>query len=438
MRDLAIVNRPIASLRPRARNPRTHPKKQIGQIASSIRIFGFVNPVLVDALNRIIAGHGRVEAAKLVGMTEVPTVQVDHLSEEQIRAYVIADNKLAENAGWDRDLLRIELLEIEANFEVSIPLLGFAPAEVDAILAEVAKSRTGDDEVPPIDVMQPAVSRVGDLWRIARHRLLCGDALKPESYDRLLDGELAQTAINDPPYNVKIDGHVSGLGKNHHAEFAMASGEMDQVEFTRFLATVFANLAAHSVDGSIHYICMDWRHMSEVLEAARRPYRELKNLCVWTKTNGGMGSFYRSQHELVFVFKNGTAPHINNVELGKHGRNRTNVWNYAGVNTFGQDREAELAMHPTVKPVAMIADAILDASERGGIVLDAFGGSGTTLVAAERTGRRGYALEISPHYVDTIVKRVSEAAGCEAVLSGTNQTFEQVRRWRASGLDGEV
>jgi DNA modification methylase len=438
MIHLAIINRPTASLVPRARNPRTHSRKHIGQIADSIRVFGFVNPVLVDADGRIIAGHGRVEAAKLLGMTEVPTVRVDHLSEEQIRAYVIADNRLAENSEWDRELLRIELLEIEANLEVSIRLLGFETAEADAICVEGAEGRTADDEVPPVDVMKPAVSRLGDLWRIAGHRVSCADALKAASYERLLNGELAQMVCSDPPYNVKIDGHVSGLGKNSHQEFAMASGEMDQDEFTRFLATVFGHLGAFSNDGSIHYICMDWRHMSEVLEAARKPYAEFKNLCVWAKTNGGMGSFYRSQHELVFVFKNGTAPHINNIELGKHGRYRTNVWNYAGVNTFGRDRDAELAMHPTVKPVAMIADAILDASDRNGIVLDAFGGSGTTLVAAERTGRRGYALEISPHYVDTIVRRVSEAAGVEAVLAGTNQTFEQVRRWRASGLDGEV
>jgi len=438
MRDLEIVNRPIASLRPRARNPRTHSKKQIGQIASSIRNFGFIRPVLIGANSEIIAGHGSIEAAKLVGMTEVPAVRVDHLSEEQIRAYVIADNKLAENSGWDRDLLRIELLEIEANLEVGIPLLGFETAEVDAICAEGTGGRTGDDDVPSVDVTKPAVSRVGDLWKIGRHRVLCGDALKPESYARLLNGERAQMVFTDPPYNVRIDGHASGLGRNRHAEFDMASGEMDEAEFAGFLASVFANLAVHSADGSIHYICMDWRHLSELLKAALGPYRELKNLCVWAKTNGGMGSFYRSQHELVFVFKNGTAPHINNVELGKHGRYRTNVWNYAGVNTFSRDRDAELAMHPTVKPVAMIADAILDASERNGIVFDAFGGSGSTLVAAERTGRRGYALEISPHYVDTIVRRVSEAAGVEAVLAGTNQTFEQVRRWRASGLDGEV
>ncbi len=436
--NMSVVVRLVTDLKPRARNPRMHSKKQIRQIADSIREFGFVNPVLVDAMDRIIAGHGRVDAAKLLGMTEVPTVCVDHLSEEQIRAYVIADNKLAENAGWDRSLLRIELLEIEANFEVSIPLLGFETAEVDAICAEGAEGRTGDDEVPPVDVTRPAVSRPGDLWRIGRHFVLCGDALRPESWERLLNGERAQMVFTDPPYNVKIDGHVSGLGKARHEEFAMASGEMDEAEFTRFLATVFGNLAAHSVDGSIHYICMDWRHSREVQDAARGPYSELKNICVWTKTNGGMGSFYRSQHEFVFVYKNGTATHINNVELGKYGRYRTNVWNYAGVNTFGRDREKELAMHPTVKPVAMVADAILDASERNAIVLDAFGGSGTTLVAAERTGRRGYALEISPHYVDTIVKRVSEAVGQEAILAGTNQTFEQVRQWRASGLDEEV
>jgi hypothetical protein len=217
----------------------------------------------------------------------------------------------------------------------------------------------------------------------------------------------------------------------------MASGEMDRAQFTEFLAVSFQNLVDHSVDGSIHYICMDWRHLREVLDAADGRYTELKNLCVWAKTNGGMGSFYRSQHELVFVYQSGRGSHINNVELGKHGNYRTNVWNYAGANTFGKDRDAELALHPTVKPVALVADAIKDASKRNGIVLDAFGGSGTTLVAADRTGRRGYAMEYSERYVDTIVKRMSEATGEEAVLAGTSQTFETVRAWRASGLDDE-
>jgi ParB-like chromosome segregation protein Spo0J len=426
----------IAALKPWQNNPRTHSKKQIKQIADSIKEFGFVNPVLIDGEYRIIAGHGRVEAAKLLGMTEVPTLRVDHLSETQIRAYVIADNKLALNAGWDIQLLSLELKELSGNLGFEVPLTGFETGEIDQLI--LGDEADEDDEVPETNLMKPAVSRPGDLWRIGRHFVLCGDATKPESYRRLLGSERAQLVFTDPPYNVKVQGHVSGLGKARHAEFAMASGEMDRAEFTQFLATTFQNLADHSVEGSIHYICMDWRHMREVLDAAEGRYTELKNLCVWAKTNGGMGSFYRSQHELVFVYQNGRGSHINNVELGKHGNYRTNVWNYAGVNTFSKDRDAELAMHPTVKPVAMVVDAIKDASKRNGVVLDAFGGSGTTLVAAERTGRRGYALEYSPQYVDTIVKRVSEATGEKAALDGTTMTFEAVKEWRNSGLDEEV
>jgi DNA modification methylase len=425
----------ISDLRPHARNPRTHPKKQIKQLADSIKEFGFVNPVLIDAESRIIAGHGRVEAAKLLGMTEVPTLRVDHLTETQIRAYVIADNKHALNAGWDIGLLKLELKELSVNLGFDVTLTGFETGEIDQIV--IGGEVDEDDEVAESDHSGPAVSRLGDLWRIGRHAVLCADATKPESYTRLLGDLRAQLVFTDPPYNVPIKGHVSGLGKAQHKEFAMASGEMNRAEFTQFLATIFQNLANHSAEGSIHYICMDWRHMREVLDAAEGRYTELKNLCVWAKTNGGMGSFYRSQHELVFVYQSGRGSHINNVELGKHGNYRTNVWSYAGVNTFGSNRDAELAMHPTVKPVALVADAIKDASKRNAVVLDAFGGSGTTLIAAERTGRRGFALEISPHYVDTIVKRVSEATGEKAVLDGTGKTFDFVRDSRARDEEWE-
>jgi DNA methylase len=292
-------------------------------------------------------------------------VRVDHLTPAQIRAYVIADNKLAENAGWDRALLTLELqeLSVELNFDVTVT--GFETAEIDLLISELNEDTPDDaDEVPTIDRSVPAVSRPGDLWRIGDHLLLCGDALKKDSYVTLLGAQKAQMVFTDPPYNVAIAGNVSALGKVKHREFAMASGEMSTHEFTEFLETAFMRLADFSTNGSIHFICMDWRHIRELLEAATKPYSELKNLCVWSKTNAGMGSLYRSQHELIFLFKKGTAPHVNNVELGRFGRNRTNVWNYPGVNTFGKDRGTELAMHPTVKPVALVADAILDCSYR--------------------------------------------------------------------------
>jgi DNA modification methylase len=435
MAALKIVYKDPGQLKPRAKNPRTHTRRQIKQIAASIREFGFINPVLIDGAGGIIAGHGRVEAARLLGMSDVPTVRVDHLTPAQIRAYVIADNKLAENAGWDRALLGLELQELSVHLNFDVTVTGFETAEIDLLISDLNGESPDDaDEVPDIDRSVPAVSRPGDLWQIGDHRLLCGDSLNTEAYMAVLEGQTAQMVFTDPPYNVLIDGHVSGLGKVKHREFAMASGEMSPQEFTQFLNTVLLRLAEFSSDGSLHFICMDWRHMRELLAAAK-PYSEIKNLCVWSKTNAGMGSLYRSQHELIFVFKNGRAPHINNVELGRFGRNRTNVWRYAGANSFGKDRESDLVMHPTVKPVAMVADAILDCSRRGSIVLDAFAGSGTTLIAAEKTGRRGYGIELDCHYTDAIIRRFEEIFGLKAVHAESELRFEQLKTRRSTEAD---
>jgi DNA modification methylase len=427
--NLIIEHLPVSALRPYSRNAKTHSTKQIAQIAASIRVFGFNNPVLADKDGGIIAGHGRVMAAQQLGLETVPVIRLEHLSEDEKRAYILADNKLAEKSGWDAETLAIELqhlTSVDLDFDVGIT--GFETPEIDILIGGQTAATAPDqadpaDEIADVDAAGPVVTRPGDLWQIGRHRLICWDATDPATYARLLDGERAQMVFTDPPYNVKIGGHVCGLGAVKHREFAMASGEMSEAEFTGFLSTVFANLADHSVDGAIHFVAMDWRHMTEVLSAAKGTYTELKNLCVWSKTNGGMGSLYRSQHELVFVFKSGSAPHINNVELGKHGRYRTNVWSYAGVNSFGTNRDADLAMHPTVKPTALVADAILDCSKRKGIVLDAFAGSGTTLVAAERTGRRGYAIELDPRYCDVIVRRLANVAGLDAIEVGSGQTF---------------
>lgn len=420
------------SLKPRLRNPRTHSPKQIQQIAASIRQFGFVSPVLVEQNGGIIAGHGRVSAAKLLGMPDIPTVRVDYLSPAQIRAYVIADNKLAENAGWDRTLLAQELkeLEVEPNFDVGV--IGFETAEVDILIGELDQDQPDEaDAVPAIDRSRPAVTSPGDVWKLGNHVLLCGDALEKSSFRTLLSGNKAQMVFTDPPYNVPVQGHVSGKGRIKHEEFSMASGEMSPSEFTDFLKTAFARLTEFSADGSIHFVCMDWRHMREVLIGSDA-YSELKNLCVWTKTNGGMGSLYRSQHELVFVFKHGTAPHINNVELGRFGRNRSNVWSYVGATAFHSARDSDLALHPTTKPLALVADAIMDCSKRGGIILDAFAGSGTTLMAAEKTGRRGYGMEIDPYYVDTIIRRFAEILGVEAVHAETGKPFHTTNSQRRS------
>jgi DNA modification methylase len=424
--SLAIKYRCCAELKPARRNPRTHSKKQLQQIARSIEEFGFTNPLLIDGQGQVIAGHGRLDAAVLLRMESVPTIRLENLSDEQIRAYVIADNKLAENAGWDRELLALEfqyLSNLEVDLDISV--VGFETAEIDVLIGELESVETdnADDEIPS-PMPGPAVTQLGDVWQIGPHRLICADATDASSYDQLLGGEKAQMVFTDPPYNVPIEGHVSGLGEVQHREFAMASGEMTQAEFTTFLTNVCGHLASASCDGAIHFVCMDWRHLTELLSAGAQAYTELKNLCVWTKTNGGMGSLYRSQHELIFVFKNGRSPHINNVELGKYGRYRTNVWQYAGMNSFSQERDAELALHPTVKPIDLVADAILDCSDRGGIVLDAFTGSGTTLIAAERAGRLGYGIELDPHYCDVIVRRLT-ATGLEAVHTDSDLTFAE-------------
>jgi ParB-like chromosome segregation protein Spo0J len=372
----------VAQLSPYPRNSRTHSKKQIRQIAESIRQFGFTNPLLIDSHNVILAGHGRLAAAKTLGLEQIPCVRLEGMSAEQKRAYVLADNKLALNAGWDDELLALELqglMEIDLDFDVGIT--GFTIAEIDGLIEGLSHEEVGDpdDERMPADIDWPSVTRTGDIWELGPHRLICGDSLLATTAEALMQGEKAQMVFTDPPYNVAIDGHVGGLGRTKHREFAMASGEMSSDQFTQFLEIAFRNLVFNSIDGSIHFICMDWRHMKEMLKAGDAVYSELKNLIVWAKDNGGMGTFYRSRHELVFAFKNGTAPHINSFELGQHGRYRTNVWQYRGVNTLKAGRMDELALHPTVKPVAMIADAIKDVSSRKGIVLDLFGGSGSIL-----------------------------------------------------------
>lgn len=409
----------IDQLRSSPRNARTHSRKQIRQIAESIGRFGFTNPVLIDDENRILAGHGRVEAARERGMSTVPCLRVGHLSATEKRAYVLADNKLALNAGWDEELLGLELKELtESDVEFDIGLTGFSIAEVDQLVEDLAHEDVGD----PSDDRLPDPNRVvarcrrGDIWQAGPHRIICGDARDPSVLAALMDGDKCEMVFTDPPYNVAIEGNVSGLGKVRHGEFAMASGEMTRDQFTAFLSSTFANLVAHSFDGSIHFVCMDWRHMGEMLEAGAANYSELKNLIVWVKDNGGMGTFYRSRHEQIFAFKSGTAPHINSFELGQHGRYRTNVWQYRGVNTFKSGRLDELALHPTVKPVAMVADAIKDVSRRGGIVLDPFAGSGSTLIASHKTGRRARLCEIDPVYCDRILQRWETFAKDDAEL----------------------
>ncbi len=429
-----VVERDVVALRPYPGNARTHSKKQIKQIARSIERFGFTNPVLVSDEGEIIAGHGRVEAARLLGQRTVPTLVLSHLTAAERRAYVLADNKLALNAGWDREMLAIELQALlDLDFEIEDT--GFSLAEVDFALDEARDASTegptgSEDAVPGVN--GPPVSQAGDLWQLGRHRLLCGDTRDANAIDRLMDGESADLVFTDPPYNVAIDGNVCGLGSVKHREFAFASGEMSESQFTQFLGATLGNMSRVMRDGAIAFVCMDWRHMGELLAAGSEVFTELKNLVVWNKTNGGMGAFYRSKHELVFVFKQGTASHTNTFGLGDTGRYRTNVWDYAGISSIGANRADELAMHPTVKPVALIADAIRDCSRRGEIVLDGFGGSGSTLIAAEKTGRSARLIEYDPLYCDTIVRRWQDYTGKQAVLAGPDGCFEDVTDERCS------
>lgn len=430
-----IVQRSVDHLTPYDRNARTHSRKQVDQIVRSIERFGFTNPLLIDAQNRLLAGHGRLEAARKLGMREVPCVELPHLSSAERRAYILADNKLALNAGWDLELLASEMQELlDGNFDLEIT--GFSLAEIDLTIeasenARVDRRPDRGDVLPPIG--RAAVARAGDCWDLGRHRLVCGSALEAKTYEQLLGGDRVDMVFTDPPYNVPIAGHVSGLGKVKHREFAMASGEMTSDQFTAFLAQALGCAKDRSKDGAILFVCMDWRHQRELLAAADALQLELKNICVWNKLRGGMGTFYRSQHEFVFVLKHGDAPHTNSFGLGETGRSRTNMWDYRGVSALNAVGRDVLAMHPTVKPVALVADAIRDCSRRGEIILDGFGGSGSTLIAAHQTGRTARLIELDPLYCDVILRRFEMVTGKQATLEG--RTFEDVAHERCQQLE---
>lgn len=421
--EMHITSISVEKLKPYKNNARKHPDKQIQQIAGSIKQFGFMNPILVDAQNRIMAGHGRVEAAKKLGMKEVPVISSSHLSEDQIRAFILADNKIAANAGWDKELLSVELTHLSnIDLEFDVEITGFDTTEIDLIIdTSPPDEKDHADEVPEVDD-SPAITQLGDIWELGSHLLICGDATKRSTYEALLEKERVHMVLTDPPYNVPIDGHVCGKGKIKHAEFAMASGEMTDAQFRSFLEDFCDCASTFSRDGSLHYIFMDWRHISPLVEVGSDFYSELKNICVWNKDNAGMGSLYRSKHEFVAVFKHGTKKHINNIELGKHGRYRTNVWDYKGVNSFGKNR-SDLEMHPTVKPVTLVMDAIKDCTKRGHIILDPFAGSGTTLIAAEKTGRIARCIELDPKYCDVIIERWEKLTGKDAYHLESGESF---------------
>lgn len=419
---LEITYKNLGELKANPKNAKTHSKKQVHQIAQSIKVLGFNNPVLIEADGTIIAGHGRVEAAKELGFESVPTICLAHMTPEQVRAYIIADNRLAEKSGWDNEILKIELdflmnLDSELGFDATIT--GFEIPDIDLIVNPEAIEETKAEKDLEEDFFNSVVDipqqvKKGELWKLGEHLVYCGDALREESYAALLDENLAEIAFVDYPYNVKIQGNVTK--QKHHKEFVQGSGEMSEAVFTDFLKTAMDLQIKYSKNGSIHFGCMDLRHNTEIMNAANASGFELKNLCIWDKGTGGMGSLYRSQHELIFVLKNGTAPHINNVELGVHGRYRTNIWKYKGMHASNPESKILAKLHPTVKPVAMIMDALLDCSSPGGIVLDSFGGSGSTLIAAERTKRKARIIEIEPKYCDVILYRWEKFTGKKAEL----------------------
>lgn len=410
------------SIKANPKNAKKHGKEQISEIANNITKNGFNAPIGVRN-GVVLVGNGRYLAAKKLGLKQIPVVSLEHLTDEQARLYALADNKLAEKSEWDLDILIPEIEDL-ISLDLEITETGFNSIELDNLLYKPLieeEKKEKEEKFPELNIEKRV--NLGDIWQLGRHKLICGNALHPKVYEKLLDGKLADIAICDDPYNIRINGNVTT--QKQHKEFAEASGEMSGEEFTLFLKSAFSNLVKFSKDGSIHYHFMDWRHMKEIIEAGAE-YTELKNLCVWAKDTAGMGSLYRSQHELVFVFKNGTAAHTNHVELGKHGRYRTNVWKYKGMHASNKQAKDLGKLHPTVKNTAMLMDMLLDCSNPKDIVLDCFGGSGSTLIAAERTGRTAAIIELSPEYCDIILARWEKETGkiAELLSKGENNNAE--------------
>jgi DNA modification methylase len=419
-RDLSSTPVRTSELKPLGRETRRHPPSQIRKIAGSIRKYGFVLPILIDAQSRVVEGWGVVQAAKQLGLEEIPAVCIADLSEAELRMLRVTLNKLPEYANWNAPELKLELCDIvQLDPQIALEDSGLEVAELDTILHDDGLDQ--EDEVRPVDTQTRLISQLGDQFICGDHIIRCDDALNPESYAKLLGSNQAGMVFTDPPYNVPIDGHVTRSKSATGHDFPMGKGELSSPEFRAFLATALGHLARFSCEGAIHFVCMDWRHTPELLAAGAIVFSELKNICVWNKSNAGMGSLYRSQHEFIFVYKVGTAPHINNIALGRYGRHRTNVWNYVSQSALSGTSKSKLSLHPTVKPVAMIADAIRDCSNPGDIILDPFGGAGTTLIAAERTGRRARLLELNPAYVDVTIQRWQRLTGKTAYHTETGR-----------------
>lgn len=427
---LKIEYRDITSLKPYPKNPRRHDKVQVQQIAKSIEVFGFNVPILINAEMQVIAGHGRLQACKLLGAAEVPTIRLEHLTDAQASAFTIADNKLTENSEWDNRLLGEQLRILSAvELDFNLDVIGFELSEIDLFienLSPATKGGTDSADAIPDSRAKPQVTQSGYCWVLNRHRVYCGDARIDSAYSTLMQGLNAEMVFTEPPYDDTTDGYVVEFEKSRQSESAAASGEISSPGFIGFFTNVATHLRRHSVDRALHYICMDWRHSAELLAAAGSVYPELGNLCVWVKENAGQGSLYRSQHELVFVFKAGKKPHRNHSQTGQSDRCRSNVWKYRQAKPAARSADDESTPHPMSRPVELVADAILDCTVRGEVVLDPFLGSGTTIVAAERSGRVCYGIEFNPLRVDTIVRRWQAFTGHSAVEESTRKTFNEI------------
>jgi DNA modification methylase len=427
--NLRVQELPISQIKLNLRNCKTHPNRQIRQIANSMVAFGFTNPLLVTEDGELIAGEGRYKAAQFLGMAKVPVIVLAGLSPARRRALAIADNKIADNAGWDRERLAIEIPELAGLLEtegLDVSILGFEAVEIDQLATDFeAPVADPEDSIASNWLRDFAVSKPGDLWVLGPHKLLCGDARSAADVAYLMAHCRADMAFLDPPYNMRI-GDVVGRGRTKHSEFAVASGEMSSADYVRFLGITLSAAASVSRDGALHYVCTDWRHIAELMAAAKPVYKDTINIAVWVKSKAGQGSFYRSQHEFVGVFRIGQVPHLNNVELERHGRSRSNVWHYAGVNSFRAGRMEELRSHPSAKPVALVADAIKDCTRRGDVVLDTFAGSCTTIIAAERAGRHARALEIEPRFVDVAIRRWQAFTRRDARHAESGLSFDEI------------
>ena len=425
----------LALLRPDPRPQRKHGQRQLANLTGAIERFDIVRPILVTDDNVVLDGHAVLEAAKRLGRATIPIIRVSGYAPNELRALQMSLNRSGEHAEWDEAVLRADFLALleDPDLEFSLDFTGFDQVFIDTLTLGGAEAER-QDEVPAPAEGEP-VTQCGDLWLCGGHRIICADSRDGEAYVSLLQGDAVRLNLTDPPYNVGIAGNVSGLGKVRHGEFAMASGEMSRAEFVEFQRVVFEHCKRHSMDEALLYAFIDGRHVADQIAAGEAVFGDLKQLVVWVKQNAGMGTFYRSQHELVTIWKIGDAPNVNTFGLGANGRYRTNVWNAPGYSSLGAGRDEALSWHPTVKPLPLIIDAILDVTHQGEVVLDPFGGSGTTLIAAERTNRVGRLIEIDPKYVDVTLRRFIADTGEEPVLAETDEAFSEVQARRQSQID---